>query len=73
MCRKITDFAFPSCGATLLLLLTVLFGAPQFQSVEPMAKEPKPVPSKITEATEEDWQDFFAEQENLDYLREFDR
>lgn len=37
------------------------------------SKEPKPVPSKITEATEEDWQDFFAEQENLDYLREFDR
>jgi len=33
----------------------------------------QPVPSKITEATEKDWEDFFAEQENLDYLKEFDR
>jgi hypothetical protein len=36
-------------------------------------EKPQPVPSKITEATEKDWEDFFAEQENLDYLREFDR
>ena len=36
-------------------------------------KEPKNIPPVITEATEEDWEDFFAEQENLDYLKEFDR
>jgi len=44
-------------------------------SLEPPKKpqETKTVPSKISEATEEDWQDFFTEQENLDYLREFDR
>jgi hypothetical protein len=36
-------------------------------------EKPQSVPSKITEATEKDWEDFFAEQENLDYLKEFDR
>lgn len=36
-------------------------------------EKPQPVPSKITEATEKDWEDFFAEQENLNYLKEFDR
>jgi hypothetical protein len=43
--------------------------------LEPPQKpqQPKVVPSKISEATEKDWQDFFTEQENLDYLREFDR
>jgi hypothetical protein len=36
-------------------------------------QEPKKVPARVTEATEKDWEDFFAEQENLEYLREFDR
>lgn len=36
-------------------------------------EKPQPVSSKITEATEKDWEDFFVEQENLDYLKEFDR
>jgi hypothetical protein len=36
-------------------------------------QEPNKVPARVTEATEKDWEDFFAEQENLEYLKEFDR
>jgi hypothetical protein len=43
--------------------------------LEPPQKpqQPKVVSSNISEATEKDWQVFFTEQENLDYLREFNR